>query len=296
LHQSLHQSKETPADAEIASHRLMLRAGMIRKLAAGLYTWLPLGLRVLRKVERIVREEMDRGRRAGGGDAGGAAGGAVAGVRPLGTVRPGAAAHHRPPPARVLLRPDPRGDHHRSRTRNEVKSYKQLPVNFYQIQTKFATRSVPRFGVMRAREFLMKDAYSFHLDQASLAQTYEVMYETYSRIFEPLRARLPRRCRRTPAASAATLARVPRAGGLRRGRHRLLHRWQRLCRQRRAGRGAGAGRATARRPPRSNAHRSTRRAPRPSPTCAEHSASPSNAPSRRWWWPRPDPETGDEPA
>ncbi|MCU7853187.1 MAG: proline--tRNA ligase [Candidatus Thiodiazotropha sp. (ex Monitilora ramsayi)] len=178
----LHTVKETPADAETASHQLMLRAGLIRKLAAGLYTWLPLGLRVLRKVEHIVREEMDRA-------------GALEVLMP--TVQPaelwqesGRWEQYGP----ELLRMHDRhnrdfcyGPTHEEiitdLARNELRSYKQLPVNFYQIQTKFRDEIRPRFGVMRAREFLMKDAYSFHADQDSLQATYEVMHQTYSRIF-----------------------------------------------------------------------------------------------------------------
>jgi prolyl-tRNA synthetase len=174
--------KETPADAEVASHRLMLRAGMIRKLAAGLYTWLPLGLRVLRKVERIVREEMDRA---------GALEVLMPAVQPAELWQESGRWEHYGP---ELLRFHDRhqrefcfGPTHEEiiteLARTELKSYKQLPVNFYQIQTKFRDEIRPRFGVMRAREFLMKDAYSFHLDDVSLAETYGVMYETYSRIF-----------------------------------------------------------------------------------------------------------------
>jgi prolyl-tRNA synthetase len=174
--------KETPADAEIASHRLMLRAGMIRKLAAGLYTWLPLGLRVLRKVERIVREEMDRA---------GALEVSMPAVQPAELWQESGRWEQYGP---ELLRIKDRhqrdfcfGPTHEEiitdLARSELKSYKQLPINFYQIQTKFRDEIRPRFGVMRAREFLMKDAYSFHLDQPSLADTYQLMYETYSRIF-----------------------------------------------------------------------------------------------------------------
>ena len=178
----LNTVKETPADAEIASHRLMLRAGMIRKLAAGLYTWLPLGLRVLRKVERIVREEMERA---------GALEVLMPAVQPAELWQESGRWEHYGP---ELLRM--RDRHHREfcfgptheeiitdLARNELRSYKQLPVNYYQIQTKFRDEIRPRFGVMRAREFLMKDAYSFHLDDASLNQTYRVMFDTYSRIF-----------------------------------------------------------------------------------------------------------------
>ncbi|MCG7871859.1 MAG: proline--tRNA ligase [Candidatus Thiodiazotropha lotti] len=178
----LHTVKETPADAETASHQLMLRAGLIRKLASGLYTWLPLGLRVLRKVERIVRQEMNRA-------------GALEVLMP--TIQPaelwqesGRWEQYGP----ELLRLHDRhqrdfcyGPTHEEiitdLARNELRSYKQLPVNFYQIQTKFRDEVRPRFGVMRAREFLMKDAYSFHLDQSSLQQTYDQMHQSYSRIF-----------------------------------------------------------------------------------------------------------------
>jgi len=175
--------KEVPSDAEIPSHQLMLRAGLIRKLAAGLYTWLPLGLRVLRKVERIVREEMDRA-------------GALEVLMPA--VQPAELWQESERWFKYgdeLLRLQDRhgrefcfGPTHEEiitdLARNELRSYRQLPVNFYQIQTKFRDERRPRFGVMRAREFLMKDAYSFHADQASLQQTYEVMHAAYCRIFE----------------------------------------------------------------------------------------------------------------
>lgn len=174
--------KETPADAEIASHRLMLRAGMIRRLAAGLYTWLPLGLRVLRKVERIVREEMDRA---------GALEVAMPAIQPA-ELWQESGRWEQYGPELLRLRDRHQRDfcfgptHEEIITdlaRNELKSYKQLPINFYQIQTKFRDEIRPRFGVMRAREFLMKDAYSFHLDEASLSETYARMHETYCRIF-----------------------------------------------------------------------------------------------------------------
>ena len=177
--------KEVPADAEIASHRLMLRTGMIRKLAAGLYTWSPLGLRVLRKVEAVVREEMDRA-------------GAIELLMP--TIQPrelweesGRWAKFGPQLLKVKDRKEQEFCYAPTAeevitdyARNELKSYKQLPVNFYQIQTKFRDEIRPRFGVMRAREFLMKDSYSFHLSQASLQQTYDAMYQAYSRIFTRL--------------------------------------------------------------------------------------------------------------
>jgi prolyl-tRNA synthetase len=177
--------KETPADAEVISHQLMLRAGLVRKVAAGMYNWLPSGLRVLNKVATIVREEMDKS-------------GAIEVLMPM--VQPadlwqesGRWEEYGP----ELLRLQDRhqrdfvlGPTHEevitSLVRNEITSYKQLPLNLYQIQTKFRDEVRPRFGIMRGREFLMKDAYSFHLDQASLQQTYDVMYDTYCRIFDRL--------------------------------------------------------------------------------------------------------------
>lgn len=177
--------KETPSDAEIISHQLMLRAGLIRKLASGLYTWLPTGLRVLRKVESIVREEMN-----------------LAGAQEV--LMPAIQ------PAELwqdsgrweiyggeLLRIKDRHDRDfcfgptheeviTSLASTEIKSYKQLPLNFYQIQTKFRDETRPRFGVMRAREFIMKDAYSFHIDNASLEATYQVMFQAYTNIFTRL--------------------------------------------------------------------------------------------------------------
>ncbi len=177
--------KETPSDAEIISHQLMLRAGMIRRLAAGIYTWLPLGLRVLRKVEQIVREEMDRA---------GALELLMPAVQPAELWQESGRWEQYGP---ELLRIQDR--HHRDfcfgptheevitdLIRHEIKSYRQLPVTYYQIQTKFRDEIRPRFGVMRAREFLMKDAYSFHLDEASLQKTYGQMLEAYSRIFQRL--------------------------------------------------------------------------------------------------------------
>jgi len=177
--------KEVPADAEVASHKLMLRAGMIRKLASGLYTWSPLGLRVLRKVEQVVREEMVRA-------------GAIEVLMP--SVQPRELWEETGRWEKFggqLLKIKDRKEqefcygptHEEVITdfaRNELKSYKQLPLNFFQIQTKFRDEIRPRFGVMRAREFLMKDAYSFHLTPESLGETYQVMYDAYSRIFTRL--------------------------------------------------------------------------------------------------------------
>jgi prolyl-tRNA synthetase len=177
--------KETPADAEIISHQLMMRAGMLRKQAAGLYSWLPLGLRVLRKVEAIVREEMNRA---------GALELLMPAVQPAELwMESGRWEQYGP----ELLRFNDRhqrgfclGPTHEEVitdiARREIRSYKQLPVNYYQIQTKFRDEIRPRFGIMRSREFIMKDAYSFHTSQASLDETYQVMYDTYSRIFTRL--------------------------------------------------------------------------------------------------------------
>ncbi|MFQ5754622.1 MAG: proline--tRNA ligase [Acidiferrobacterales bacterium] len=174
--------KETPSDAEIVSHQLMLRAGMIRKIAAGIYTWLPLGLRVMRKVEQIVREEMNRA---------GALEVLMPAVQPAELWQESRRWEEYGP---ELLRFTDRhqrefcfGPTHEEviteLVRREIKSYRQLPANFYQIQTKFRDEIRPRFGVMRAREFLMKDAYSFHIDEVSLRETYQVMYDAYSRVF-----------------------------------------------------------------------------------------------------------------
>jgi prolyl-tRNA synthetase len=177
--------KETPADAEVISHQLMLRAGLIRKLASGLYTWLPLGLRVLRKVEHIVRQEMDN---AGGQEV------SMPVVQPAELWQESGRWEQYGP---ELLRIHDRhqrdfclGPTHEEvitdLVRHEIKSYKQLPINLYQIQTKVRDEIRPRFGIMRSREFLMKDAYSFHVDQPSLEQTYGVMHQTYSNIFTRL--------------------------------------------------------------------------------------------------------------
>jgi len=177
--------KEIPAEAEIVSHQLMLRAGMIRRLSAGLFTWMPLGLKVLRKVERVVREEMDRA-------------GALELLMPA--VQPAELwkeSGRWDKYGSLLLRIRDRHDreycfgptHEEVITdiaRRELKSYKQLPINYYQIQTKFRDEIRPRFGVMRAREFIMKDAYSFHVDQASLEEGYRRMHDAYSAIFTRL--------------------------------------------------------------------------------------------------------------
>src|SRR5487761_2056658 len=177
--------KEAPAEAELPSHRLMLRAGYIRKLSSGLYTWMPLGLRVLRKVEAVVREEMNK---SGGIEL------LMPAVQPAELWQEtGRWEVFGPQMLKIKDRHNNLfcfGPTHEEVitdiARREVKSYRQLPLNFYQIQTKFRDEVRPRFGVMRAREFLMKDAYSFHSSFESLEQTYHVMYETYSRIFTRL--------------------------------------------------------------------------------------------------------------
>lgn len=177
--------RDTPADAEVISHQLMLKAGLIKRLASGLYTWGPYGLRVMRKVENIVREEMDRA-------------GAVEVLMP--TIQPaelwqesGRWDEYGPELLRVTDRSSREfcfGPTHEEiitdYVRNEINSYKQLPVNYYQIQTKFRDEVRPRFGVMRSREFIMKDAYSFHLTEESLQETYDTMYAAYQRIFNRL--------------------------------------------------------------------------------------------------------------
>ena len=177
--------KETPADAEVISHQLMLRAGMIRKLASGLYTWLPTGLRVLNKIANIVREEMNKA-------------GAIEVLMPV--VQPadlwqesGRWDEYGPELLRIKDRHQRDfvlGPTHEevitALVRNEISSYKQLPINLYQIQTKFRDEVRPRFGIMRGREFTMKDAYSFHLDDECLDKTYQTMYNAYCRIFERL--------------------------------------------------------------------------------------------------------------
>ncbi len=173
--------KETPADAEIASHQLMLRTAMIRRLTSGIYTWTPLGFRVLRKVENIVREEMNRA---------GALEMLMPAVQPAELWREsGRWDVFGPQLLKMVDRAEREfcfGPTHEEVisefARDEIRSYKQLPVNFYQIQTKFRDEIRPRFGVMRAREFIMKDGYSFHLDQASMDETYQRMYDAYSRM------------------------------------------------------------------------------------------------------------------
>ena len=177
--------KETPADAEVVSHQLMLRAGLIRRVAAGIYNWMPMGLRVLRKVEQVVREEMERA-------------GALELTMPV--VQPGELweesgrwEQYGPELCRLEdrhQRPFCLGPTHEEIitqiARSEIKSYKQLPINLFQIQTKFRDEIRPRFGVMRSREFVMKDAYSFHIDQASQEATYWRMHEAYTTIFRRL--------------------------------------------------------------------------------------------------------------
>src|SRR6201994_5187140 len=174
--------KEAPADAEIVSHKLMVRAGMIRRVAGGIYNYLPIGLRSIRKVEAIVREEMNRA-------------GAIELLMP--SVQPAelwqeSGRWEKYGPELLRFKDRKQTDfvigptHEEVVTdiaRNQIKSYRQLPVNFYQIQTKFRDEIRPRFGVMRGREFIMKDAYSFHMDEPSLQQGYRTMYDAYVRIF-----------------------------------------------------------------------------------------------------------------
>ena len=182
-HYPINTLKEIPAEAELISHQLMLRAGLIRRLANGLYSWLPMGLRSLRKVERIIREEMNRA-------------GAFELVMPViqqAELWQESGRWKEYGPELLRIQDRHKRDYVAAPTheevitdiaRRELKSYRQLPVNFYQIQTKFRDEVRPRFGVMRAREFIMKDAYSFHVDQASLAQGYAAMHAAYTRMFQ----------------------------------------------------------------------------------------------------------------
>ena len=175
--------KEAPSDAEVVSHQLMVRAGLIRKLSAGIYNYLPLGLKVIRKVENIIREEMNRA-------------GAIELLMPM--IQPaelwqetGRWEKMGPELLRIkdrherdfLIQPTSE-EVVTDLARNEIRSYKQLPVNFYQIQTKFRDERRPRFGIMRGREFSMKDAYSFDRDTAGLKQSYQLIFDAYTRIFE----------------------------------------------------------------------------------------------------------------
>tara|TARA_B100000609_G_scaffold117317_1_gene93391 strand:- start:1929 stop:3230 length:1302 start_codon:yes stop_codon:yes gene_type:complete len=178
-------TKDTPNDAEIISHKLMIRSGMIKKLASGLYTWMPLGLRILKRIENIIREKMNDTN-------------ALEILMPA--IQPselwketGRWEKYGPELLRLTDRHEREfcfGPTHEEIitdiVRNEIKSYKQLPIIYYQIQTKFRDEIRPRFGVMRAREFLMKDAYSFHESEACLNKTYEIMFDTYKRIFEEI--------------------------------------------------------------------------------------------------------------
>jgi prolyl-tRNA synthetase len=177
--------KEVPAEAEIVSHQLMLRAGLIRRLASGLFTWMPLGLRVLRKVEKVIREEMDRA---------GALELLMPAVQPAELWQESGRWEEYGP---LLLRMNDRNEreycfgptHEEVITdiaRRELRSYKQLPINFYQVQTKFRDEIRPRFGVMRSREFIMKDAYSFDLDEDGMRVAYQKMHAAYTAIFERL--------------------------------------------------------------------------------------------------------------
>src|SRR5690554_4022926 len=177
--------KETPADAEVISHQLMLRSGMIRRLTSGLYTWLPLGLKTLRKVERIVREEMDR---AGAQEV------LMPAVQPAELWQESGRWEQYGP---ELLRLKDRhqrdycvgpthGEVITDMVRNETSSYKQMPANFYQIHTKSRDEIRPRFRLMSARDYIMKDAYSFHVDHDSIKDTYHAIYDAYTRIFTRL--------------------------------------------------------------------------------------------------------------
>ena len=213
--------KEAPAEAELTSHKLMLRAGLIRRLGSGLYSWMPLGLRVLRKVEAVVREEMNRA-------------GALEVQMPC--VIPAELWQETGRweafgPQLLKIKDRHQRDflfgptHEEVITdiaRREIRSYRQLPVHFYQMHVKFRDEIRPRFGVMRAREFLMKDGYSFHADFADLEREYRNMYDTYDAHLRPARPAVPRRRGRPRRHRRHRLARVPRAGGFGRGCDRVL--------------------------------------------------------------------------
>ena len=217
----INTTKETPAEAEVVSHQLMLRAGLIRRVAAGIYSWLPLGLRALRKVEAIVREEMNRA-------------GALELLMPA--VQPaelwqesGRWSEYGPELLRLRDRHERDfvvGPTHEEVitdiARRELRSYRQLPVNFYQIQLKFRDEVRPRFGVMRAREFIMKDAYSFHVDEGSLAEGYAAMRTAYSRMFQRMRLDFRVGAGRHRRHRRQRLGGVSGAGRIRRGCDRGL--------------------------------------------------------------------------
>ena len=237
--------KEAPAEADVVSQKLMLRAGLIKKLGSGLYTWMPLGLITLRKVEQIVREEMNRA-------------GALELVMPV--IQPAelwqeTGRWEKMGPNMLRLKDRHERDfivgptHEEVITdivRREIRSYRQLPVNFYQIQTKFRDEIRPRFGVMRAREFVMKDAYSFDVDEAGMLRSYRNMYDAYARIFTRMGLEVPRRRRRLRRDRRRHVVRVPGAGRFRRGCDRVQQRL-RLRGQRREGRGARARGVASRR-------------------------------------------------
>lgn len=235
--------KEVPADAEIVSHRLMLRAGLIRRVAAGIYTWLPAGLRVLRKIETLIRDEMDHS---------GAREVLMPAVQPAELwEESGRWGHY----GAELLRMEDRhqrafcvGPTHEEvitdLVRRELRSYKQLPLNLYQIQTKFRDEIRPRFGVMRAREFVMKDAYSFHLDEASLEITYGEMHAAYHRILQRMGLDFRPVLADTGNIGGGEVPRIPRARG-ERGRSHRLQRHLGLRGKCRAGPGPGADGAAA---------------------------------------------------
>ena len=262
--------KEAPADAEVASHQLMMRAGLIKQLGAGIYTYMPMGLRVIRKVEsdRARGDEPRRRRRAA--DAGGAAGRAVAGERAASrSTGPSCCASRTGTSATSSSSRPAKRSSPTSRARS-CAATAQLPKNLYQIQTKFRDERRPRFGVMRGREFMMKDAYSFDRDLDAARTSYDAMYARLRAHLRAPRPALPRRRRRHRRDRRRPLARVPGDRRHRRGRDRLLPRL-RLRRQHRAGRGARAGRA-ARARRRRRWRRRRRRARAPARTSPRFSA------------------------
>ena len=268
--------KEAPAEAEVMSQKLMLRAGLIKKVTSGIYSWMPLGLMTLRKVEQVVREEMNRA---------GALETYLPHVLPAELWQETGRWDKFGP---LLLKIKDRqqrdflfGPTHEEVVtdivRKDIRSYRQLPVNLYQIQVKFRDEIRPRFGVMRGREFLMKDAYSFDVDRDALMRSYRAMYDGVRAHLHAARARVSRGRGRYRRDRRLRFARVPGARRVGRGRDRVQQRIG-LCGERRAGRGAGAD-DTARPHPRNRCARCPRRASRPARRSRNSSASRSRAPS-----------------
>ena len=231
--------REDPADAEVPSHRLLVRGGYIRRVSPGIYTWLPLGLRVLRKVEQIVREEMDAARRAGGALPRAAAPRALRGDGPLGGVRRRHLPAQGPQGQRLPARADPRGDVHPRWSRTSTRRTRTCPLSLYQIQTKYRDEARPRAGILRGREFVMKDSYSFDISDEAFPASYELHRNAYIKIFDRLGLDYVIVAGDVGRHGRVGQRGVPGHGGGRRGHLRALHEL-RLRGQRRGRAGAGA--------------------------------------------------------